>query len=148
MIKRILAATDGSEQGQQAAAYAVDLSGNLGSGLTILSVIDLTALSGQSIPGRLSPTHLIEPVDDLLKQTAEEYMKEIEEKGKKLGIPVRKVIRRGNAVEEIVLEARESKADLIVLGSRGRSMFKSILLGSVTLGVLHHAHVPVLIFRK
>jgi len=52
-------------------------------------------------------------------------------------------------VEEIVNEATKSKADLIVIGSHGKSALKAAVLGSVTYGVMHKdAKIPVLIVRR
>lgn len=53
----------------------------------------------------------------------------------------------GHPIDRIVAVAQDIKADLIVLGSRGLSGWNSYLLGSVSDGVLHHAHCPVLIVR-
>jgi nucleotide-binding universal stress UspA family protein len=54
----------------------------------------------------------------------------------------------GYPVEEIINEARKSKANLIVMGSRGRSALSATVLGSVSYGVLHHDKcLPVLIVR-
>jgi universal stress protein A len=52
-------------------------------------------------------------------------------------------------VEEIVKEARREKADLIVLGSHGRSALKAAVLGSVAFGVIHKdAKIPILVVRR
>jgi nucleotide-binding universal stress UspA family protein len=53
----------------------------------------------------------------------------------------------GQPVSVIVSVAEQERAGLIVLGSRGLGGFKSFLLGSVSDGVLLHAHCPVLIVR-
>ncbi|MCW3053599.1 MAG: hypothetical protein JWN14_2769, partial [Chthonomonadales bacterium] len=53
----------------------------------------------------------------------------------------------GHPIDRIVAVARDIQADLIVLGSRGLGGWKSYLLGSVSDGVLHHAHCPVLVVR-
>ncbi len=57
--------------------------------------------------------------------------------------------RTGRPAEEIVKEARKRKADLIVLGSQGRSAVKAAVLGSVAYGVIHKSsNIPVLVIRK
>ena len=53
----------------------------------------------------------------------------------------------GHPVDRIVSVAKDEKSDLIVMGSRGLGGWNSYLLGSVSDGVLHHAHCPVLIVR-
>ena len=53
----------------------------------------------------------------------------------------------GHPIDRIVAVAKDRQAGLIVLGSRGLSGWNSYLLGSVSDGVLHHAHCPVLIVR-
>jgi nucleotide-binding universal stress UspA family protein len=55
----------------------------------------------------------------------------------------------GHPVEEIVQEAYKSKADLIIMGSHGRSALAAAVLGSSAYGVMHHeTKVPVLIVRR
>ena len=49
----------------------------------------------------------------------------------------------GNIVEY----AKHEKIDLIVIGTRGRSAFKRILLGSTASGVVTHAHCPVMVVK-
>jgi nucleotide-binding universal stress UspA family protein len=52
-------------------------------------------------------------------------------------------------VEEIIREAEESKVDLIVLGSHGKSALKAAFIGSVAFGVIHKdTRIPVLIVRR
>ena len=53
----------------------------------------------------------------------------------------------GHAGEIICDRAAEIGADLIVIGSRGRSIFTKLMLGSVTIQVLNHAHCPVTVVR-
>ena len=53
----------------------------------------------------------------------------------------------GHPVDRIVAAAEDAKADLVVIGSRGLSEWRSFLLGSTSHGVLHHAHCPVLVVR-
>jgi len=53
----------------------------------------------------------------------------------------------GHAVEQIVKVCRENKFDLIVMGARGLSRIKEMLLGSVSDGVTRHAYCPVLVVK-
>ncbi len=149
MISKILAATDGSETAWKAVKYAVGLANEAGAAITVLSVIDRSPLLTQSIPAVSAPTRLIEPVEDYLRQAAEAYLERAEKLCRRSGVRFRKVIRSGHPVDEIVKEAMKSKADLIVLGSRGRGAMRAAVLGSVTYGVLHKdAKIPVLVVRK
>ncbi|MEF9427589.1 MAG: universal stress protein, partial [Candidatus Mariimomonas ferrooxydans] len=59
------------------------------------------------------------------------------------------IIKSGHPVDEIVKEAEKLKADLIVMGSHGKSAVKAMVLGSVTYGVIHKdTKIPVLLVRK
>ena len=60
---------------------------------------------------------------------------------------VSRVYRRGDPASEIIKAAKEHKADLIVMGSRGLGQIGGLILGSVSERVLHGAHGPVLIVR-
>jgi universal stress protein A len=60
------------------------------------------------------------------------------------GIPVDYQARSGAPGPEIVLVAEQIQADLIVMGTHGRSGISRILMGSIAEHVLRHAHCPVL----
>jgi len=149
MIKRILVATDGSELAQRAVKYAVELAGTLKSELIALSVIDLPPMYGrQLVTGDASPTHLMEPLEDYMKQASSELMTDIEASCARKGVKFRAITKKGHPVEQIVGTARQMKVNMIVLGSHGRSALGSVLLGSVTLGVINRdINIPVLIIR-
>ena len=58
-------------------------------------------------------------------------------------VPVQKVVQCGAPVESIVEFIDKNAVDLVMMASHGRSRFRSLLIGSVTAGVLHDTHCPV-----
>ena len=149
MIKKILAATDGSPISRKAVAYASELSKQVGAALTLLGVIDTDYLFSAGIPPEVSPTNIRESTEDLLRQATEAYLDEAIAACQQQGLVVARVVRIGHPVEEIVKEAEAQQADLIVMGSHGRSALRAAVLGSVAYGVLHKdATIPVLIVRR
>ncbi len=149
MISRILVSIDGSKVSQKAAKYAVDLARQTGASLTLLSVIDTRFMMEQAVSASASPTHLKESVEDYLKQSVQSFMDEATEACKRNHIRYKAAIRTGHPVEQIVSEARKSKADLIVMGSHGKSALRAAVLGSVTYGVIHKdMKIPVLIVKR
>lgn len=63
------------------------------------------------------------------------------------GLEVARKLRSGAPVEQIVQEARDGAYDLVVVGSHGRTGLKSLLLGSVSRGVVEHSAAPVLVVK-
>jgi len=149
MMKKILVPTDGSETAGKSVKYAIGLAKQMGSTITLLAVVDDRFFMAQSIPDEATSTRLIEPVGDYLRQAAEVYLEKASKQCEKGGIQSKKVIRHGHPAEEIVKEAEKSKADLIIMGSHGRTALQAALLGSVTFGVIHKdTKIPVLVVRK
>ncbi|HAF08985.1 MAG TPA: hypothetical protein DCK98_02745 [Chloroflexi bacterium] len=77
----------------------------------------------------------------------ERLAKESAEQLRLAGVLAQAELRQGDAAVEIVAAAAHSDADLVVVGSRGRSGVTRAVLGSVARNVLHHAHCSVLIAR-
>ncbi len=71
------------------------------------------------------------------------YKKSLEEKGV---TGIKAVIKTGHPAEEILKAAKEEKADMIIMGSRGKRTH-TLLLGSVSREIVNNAEVPVLIAR-
>jgi nucleotide-binding universal stress UspA family protein len=149
MMKKILVPIDGSEVSQKAAKYAVALAKKTGASVMLLSVIDTRFIVSQAVSASASPTHVRESVEDYLKQSVQSAADELARLCMKNRIRCKMAVRTGHPVEEIVNEAKKGKADLIVMGSQGKSALRAAMLGSVTYGVMHKdSKVPVLIVRR
>jgi nucleotide-binding universal stress UspA family protein len=87
----------------------------------------------------------------MMIEAAKKYGNRIVEDGqqriKGAKVQVEKMLVEGHAVQEIARVANEGSFDLIVIGARGISHMREMLLGSVTDGVIHHAHCPVLVMK-
>ena len=149
MISKILVPSDGSKTAQKAAGYAVDLAKELKASIIALSVIDKRSfIIAQTVPASETARHTIEPIEDYLREAAEGYVGEIKKLCDKSGIASKISIKMGHTVEEIVKEAKRSKANLIVMGSHGRSALSATVFGSVSYGVIHNdKSIHVLIVR-
>ena len=149
MISKILVPTDGSRAALKAAMYAVDLATQLKATVIVLSVIDKRSFTGQTVPAAKTARHIIEPVEDYLREAAEGYAGEIKKLCDKNAVRSKIVITAGHPVEDIVKEAVRAKVNLIIMGSHGKSALAAAVLGSVTYGVIHKdTKIPVLLVRK
>ncbi len=142
----ILAATDLSKASEPALRHATALAQALGARFTLLHVFDPTPLVP---PIALPPPRAVE------EQLAEEMRRRIEEALAKLrarlfpeNLQVETVVlRAANPAAAIVEEAERRDADLIVLGTHGRTGLTHVLVGSVAERVVRHSPVPVLTVR-
>ena len=149
MISKILVPSDGSKAAQRASGYAVDLAKQLKASIIALSVIDVRSFVAQTVSASETARHTIEPIEDYLREAAEGYAGEIKKLCDKNGVSSRTVIAAGHPVECIVKEAERAKANLIIMGSHGKSALAVAVLGSVTYGVIHkETKIPVLIVRR
>ena len=151
MISKILVPSDGSKMAQKAARYAINLAKQLKASIIIMSVVDIRSLIAsiaQTSSAEETAIYTIEPLEDYLKKAAERYTAEIKKLCDKSGVASKISIKMGRPVEEIVKEAKRSKANLIVMGSHGRSALSATVLGSVSYGVIHNdTSIPILIVR-
>ncbi len=149
MISKILLPTDGSKTAQKAARYAASLAKKLKASVIILNVIDKDAIIGQTIPARKTARHIVEPIEDYLKEAAEGFVGSVKKIFQENGVKFDTMLVEGHPVEKIMKTAQQTKADLIVMGSHGRSALAAAILGSVAYGVIHkESKIPVLIVRR
>jgi nucleotide-binding universal stress UspA family protein len=146
MFKRILVCTDGSENATHAAQTAADLAWKLGAEVTLLSVVNpAPLLAPYTIAVEAAPD--AEAIFEFAAENQKTVLCTAAEPFEREGVRIKTRGEMGQPVDIILNVAEEEKSDLIVMGSRGLGGFKRLMLGSVSDGVLHHAHCPVLIVR-
>lgn len=94
----------------------------------------------------ISPTPVNEFIEAIRKMGAD-ILADGERRVKSEGVKVESLLIEGHTVEQIVKTCREGKFDMIVMGARGLSRIKEMLLGSVSDGVIRHAPCPVLVVK-
>jgi nucleotide-binding universal stress UspA family protein len=90
---------------------------------------------------------LLETDQRELKKNTTEFIEKVSAKLKKLGHTIEAVVRGGHPQTAIVDEAKKWRADLIVLGSHGRTGLTRLLMGSVAQSVVIHAPCSVEVMR-
>ena len=149
MISKILVPTDGSKTAQKAAVYAIGLAIQLHASIIVMSVVDKRFMVSRTVLFKPSSMYVAESIEDYQQESAERYTREIKKLCGKKGVQSRTVIKQGHPVEEIVKEAKKSKAGLIIMGSHGQSTLEAATLGSVTYGVIHKdTKIPILVVKK
>lgn len=137
-MKRILAAYDTSSAAEHAVEFALDLAKKFGAEIIILSV------ARPPEPAELVETQaVLENAEDFYK----EHFDRLKEKASAAGVSPRFEIKVGHPAEQIVHAAHEEKADIIVMGHRGKSRVERWLLGSISKRVLSYACCTVCVVR-
>jgi nucleotide-binding universal stress UspA family protein len=165
-IKRILYATDLSENARYAMAYAVSLANVYCAQVIILHVIDETPeFVDAHVLGYIGPDAWEE-----IKQRNVDEAREVLIGKKRDNVMIREVldrfcqnlrpgsddheaamdetvIKQGNPVTQILATAKEKRCDLIVMGTHGRGALVDTMMGSTTSRVLRRSEIPVLSVR-
>jgi nucleotide-binding universal stress UspA family protein len=143
--KRIIVPLDGSDFSFRAARYAISLAKLTGGEiLCVHAVVDIPYIE-YMIPNVLTvPRYIYEA-----KKQTEEWFSQVKLKAAKEGVKItaEATFNPPSVAESIMNYPSEQKADLIVIGTRGRSGLKRLILGSVASAVVAHASCPVLVVR-
>ena len=153
---KILVPVDGSASAERALDYAIFLAKACGASLGLIHVVQLPS-SWTAPPWRVPAPASYDTVQDqqetyreaieIIESNGESILTTAEAKTKTAGLPVEKIMQSGHPADVIVRIAGEKGYDLIVMGSRGISGIKEMLLGSVSHHVSQHAKCSVLIAR-
>jgi len=142
IFKKILIATDGSENAQKAAAYGIDIAKATGAEVSALYVVTTEhAGTARSVMG------WTDAFEEYLANKGGVATGYVEKLGNEAGVKVEPVYLKGVPAEKILEYAEESDIDLIVMGTQGLTGVQRFLIGSVAENVLRHSKVPVMIVR-
>lgn len=136
MYDRVLLATDGSDHAQTAARHAIELATCCSATLHIISVVETRTGYDSAI---VEP----EAVRENLTQACEAAVATAQERAVAAGVPTETVVDEGVPAACIASYVESAAIDLVVLGERGHSAFKTVLLGSTAESVLYDVDVPV-----
>ncbi|MDM1309872.1 universal stress protein [Acinetobacter indicus] len=143
-FQHILVPVDGSETSYAAVAKAVELAKAFGSKVTVAQVLTLDPYIASEYISAGQTNDLIERARVSILKTLDEAKAKFQEQG----VAVESRLLEGQVIHrEIARAATEMNADLIVMGSHGRTGLKKLFLGSVAQSVLGEGNVPVLIVR-
>jgi nucleotide-binding universal stress UspA family protein len=143
--KRILVPVDGSDLADDAFEQAMALAKLIEGTVTVLHVIehlysDYTVLEGQDM---ISASTLIESET---KEQVQNLLADYSRRGKKEDVNIITLIREGPVAQEIIDVSK--KFDLVIIGTHGRRMITSLIMGSVAEKVSRHAYCPVMLVRE
>lgn len=146
-IKRILFATDESENAHHAFAYVECLTKQFNAEVVLLHVV-------RELRDMVAFDFGIERSVAAKKwfSVNNEYFEELKKKFNEIvkqhyhGDSIKEVeVRKGNPIKQILLTAEEKGCDMIVMGSHGRGGLEDTMLGNTAVGVLRRSNIPVLI---
>ena len=135
VMSKILVAVDGSVTSSSAAENAIDLAEKFGADLIALYIVP--------------PNIKIREIFDLAKENGQRIVDEVKyaESAKKLNVQTEVLWDVSSITKAIVEYAEENNVNLIVLGTRGISGIKQMLLGSTASGVVTYSHCPVIVVK-
>ena len=130
---------DGSESSKKAFDKSVFLAQKCNSKLYVVHVVLDWEYGGDSA----ATFELIEE----LRARGMELLEQCKKQALQSNVQVKTLLEQGDYAHEIIEVAKRKDCELIMMGSRGMSPFKELLLGSVSLKVMHHASCPVMVVR-
>jgi nucleotide-binding universal stress UspA family protein len=135
MVNLVVVGIDGSENGARALRWAAELAAQTGGRLVVIHVFEPLAHLGEVQP----------PVDFAAMEAAakrtlgEDWCAPCAT----LGVPYTTRVVEGDPAHALIAAAAEEHADLIVVGSRGLTGLRGVLVGSTSSKVLRHSDRPV-----
>jgi nucleotide-binding universal stress UspA family protein len=164
-IKKILYATDLSQNARYAFAYALSMANAYDAELVILHVISEVPNMDEKIIGYISADQW----EEIKKRNLQEIRESLVGK-KRDKVAIREVLDqfyenqigqfsnaatksdeivvvRGNPVQEIITQAKSRNCDVIVMGTHGHNTFTEAVMGSTSRRVIRGSKIPVLIVR-
>ena len=137
-LKRVLVPVDFSKSSLKALQYATALASEFGSEIYLVNVVEPSLVSGD----------VFVDLAALQSTVQRDANRELQILCKNVGVNCQGKVREGGPTHEIVKEAKEINADLIIIGTHGRTGVPHALIGSVAERVVRLAPCPTLVVRE
>jgi nucleotide-binding universal stress UspA family protein len=142
---------DGSDCARRALGRVADLVRAAGGARVV--VVNAYEFSIGYVPMGMTDSPLLMSAEygqhiDLLRERGDAVVDEAAAALQEAGAAVERVVVDGSPVEALLAAAKDSGADLIVVGSHGEGAMSAAFLGSTAMKLLHHSEVPVLVVPR
>jgi universal stress protein A len=144
LFKKIVLATDFSDRAEIARDVIIHLVKGSDARVTVVTVYhpaDIMMWHGVFLPSEATQRYEQNAIKQMIEEKLEKYAKDLEKAGIKVGYSM----KTGNVVDGIVRVAKDTNADLIVLGSHSQRTLADVFMGGTAAGVQTKAPCPVLI---
>lgn len=145
MYQRILVALDGSETSLRGLSEAIRVAKGTGARLLLVHVLNALVLESE-----IASTAYYQALADALRESGTKILDHAATLAREAGVSFEQTLVEkigAYASHEIIAQAKEWNADLIVLGTHGRRGLKRLVMGSDAEMVLRRSPVPVLMVR-
>ena len=134
-MRKIIYPTDGSPTAKEALRIAADLAKEERSEVIVVGVVPIMEIEG------VENTEM----GDFIKEAFQGFVSDSVRQLEKEGINARGVVKRGRPPQVILQVAYEEGADMIVMGTHGRTGLARTIIGSVADRIVRHSKVPVVL---
>jgi len=141
MFRTIVVPVDGSEPSNSAVSFALRMAAESGAQVTFAHAVETAKIVAMTSASSVAPQYALEAAMDAGKEILAEALSQAQQ----AKVVATTELIEGDCVSSLLELADRAHADLIVVGSHGRSGLSRVLLGSVAEGILRRARVPVLV---
>lgn len=149
MVSRILVPLDGSRVAQMAADYAIGLAPQLNASIIAVRVVDKRPLVVRAVPLGLESSSVSESPGDYRQEAIDESYAQLQERCENSSVEIRSITETAASAQEIVEQARQVSADLIVVGWPGKNTLDGTGSGNMALDIIHkETATPILVVKE
>ena len=146
-IKKIMAAVVYTEHAEGLIAFAAQIAENMNAELIIVNIInvrDIEAVGSIAAMGyEVDGDHYVSGIEAERRQALDDILTRISFPADKVSA----IFKLGHPVDEILKIAMQEKVDLMVMGIKGRSDLRHILIGSVAERIFRRSPIPIVSYR-
>lgn len=147
-VRTIVVGVDGSEAAKRALAFVSRLVPPRGGRVTLVTAVELlTPPSRRLVPGAASIAREVRRQNTIRTRAAMKDLNRVAAELRRIGWRSRTMLLHGEPLRDLLGAVATSRAQLLVVGARGTSGVRYLLLGSVAEGALNQSRVAVLIAR-